>query len=126
MRDDMRARTWILAAVLALSSRRAAFAQAADPHALAGEQFKQGIEARDGRDYRRALDLFRQSHRVEPGRGTLLNIALCEKELGLFASALKHFQEVLGQLPAGDDRLPVVKEGLDAVRPQVPFLKIQL
>lgn len=121
----MRPWTWILAAALALPIPRAALAQPLDIRAQAEERFKQGIEARDKKDYQSALKLFRASHGLEPGRGKLFNIAMCEEQLGLFGSAFKHFQEVQGQLPAGDDRVPVVKQHLDAVRPQVPYLKIQ-
>jgi hypothetical protein len=101
-------------------------ADVADVHARAEEQFKQGIDARDKGDHRRALELFRSSHALEPGRGKVLNIALCEEQLGLFASAFKHFLEVKGQLEARDDRVPVVLQHLDAVSPKVPHLKLQL
>jgi hypothetical protein len=115
----------LLVAVL-FSISAPALAQPADSHAIAEEQFRQGREAMSRRDYKQALRFFRTSQGAEPGRGKLLNIALCEEHLGLSGSAWKHFQEVQAQLPTGDERAPIVKQHLDAVRPQVPYLKIQL
>jgi hypothetical protein len=78
------------------------------------------------KDYKRALDLLRTSQGLEPGRGKLLNIALCEEQLGQLASAWKHFQEVAAQLPPGDDRAPIVKQHLDAIGPKVAYVRITL
>jgi hypothetical protein len=120
----MRLHPLLVALVVSISAP--ALAQAADAHAVAEEQFKQGRDAMSRGDYKQALELFRTSQASEPGRGKLLNIALCEEQLGLFGSALKHFQEVQGQLAAGDDRAAIVSQHLDAVRSRVPYLKIQL
>ncbi len=123
----MRYRTCFLAITLSLCApTESALAQPDDIHAQAEDRFRLGREALNRGDHWLALRLFRTSHGLEPGRGKLLNIAICEERLGLFASAFKHLQEVLPQFPAEDDRAPVVKQQLDAVSPKVPYLKIQL
>jgi len=122
----MRYRTGLLAIVLSLSAPSAALAQPADVPAQAEEAFRLGREALARGDHKLALGHFQTSYGLEPGRGALLNIAVCEEQLGLFASAFKHFQELQGQLPTGDDRAPIVKQHLDAVGPQVPWLRILL
>src|SRR4051812_40776592 len=120
----MRPRTWLLAAVLSIAAPAVARAQPAEVHAAAEEQFRQGREAIKKGDYRLALKLLRASHTAEAGRGKLFNIAFCEEQLGLVASALKHFQEVLPQFPAGDERIEIVKLRLGQIEPRVPHLHL--
>jgi hypothetical protein len=115
-------RWFVLAAMLAAPAP--ALCQPAR-HAQAQEQFKQGREAQVRGDYRRALELFQASQAIEPGRGKLVNIAICEKELKLLGSALRHFEQVLPELH-GDDRLPIVEKHLAEIRPRVPMLRIDL
>lgn len=125
----MRTWTWILAAAVALPIPGAAFAQPTDVHTQAEERAKEAIEARDKGDYRRALGLFRTSHGLEPGRGKLLNIALCEEELKMLAAAMEHFQEVLPQLTSkdtNDPRIPVVREHIAKLGPRISYLRINL
>ena len=117
------ARTLVLA--LALAAPAPALAQPAQ-HAQAEEQFQQGREAQKKGDYRRALDLLKASQALEPGRGKLLNMAICEVELKLFAGALRHLEEVRTLLQAGDERLPIVQKRLAELRPRVPMLRIEV
>src|SRR5215813_12390574 len=99
----MRPWTWPLALCLALSLPGAVRAQPASGHAVADQQFQQGLEARDRGDFARALELFRASQALEPGRGKLLNIAMCEEEQNLLVAAMKHFQELAPQLEERDE-----------------------
>lgn len=96
----------------------------ADMSAQADEQFRRGREAQNRGDCQKALEYFRESHALKPGRGTLLNMGLCEKKLGQLAKALQHLEEVLPQLPAGDDRRGIVRENLADIKPRVPWLRI--
>src|SRR5690348_2865501 len=122
----MRRRTCLLAVILLLGAPGRALAQPSDAHAQAEDYFRQGREALARGDHRTALRLFQVSHGLEPGRGKLINVAVCEERLGLYASALKHFQEARVNLPSGDDREQLLKQHLDAVGPRVPYLRIQL
>ncbi len=116
-----------LAAALALALAVPAPALAdGDAHAQAEEQFRQAREAQNKGDFRRALDLLRASQAAEPGRGKLVNMAICEEKLGLVGSALRHLEEVLPQLQAGDERLPIVRKSLAQIRPRVPVLRLEL
>jgi hypothetical protein len=121
----MRLRPWLVAALLSFATPGLVFAQAPDVRATADDLFKQGREAMSRKDFKHALRLLRESHAADPGRGKLLNIALCEEELGLVASALHDFEEVLPQLE-GDQRAAMVKEHVDKVGPRVPRIRILL
>lgn len=90
------------------------------------EEFRLGREAMNRRDYKQALALLRDSQAKEPGKGKLLNIALCEEQLGLFGSALRHFQDLIPQFPPGDERAFIAKQHAAAVEPRAPRLTITL
>jgi hypothetical protein len=122
----MRTRIWLLTVALSIGAPAAAFAQVVDAHAAADEEFRQGREAMKQGDYRRALKFLRTSHALEPGRGKLVNIAVCEEKVGLLASAERHYQEVLPQLTSGDERWTAAKEGLERVGPKVPHLRLEI
>ena len=120
----MRALPLLFAAAVVTSSVPA-LAQKA-PHAAAEEEFKQARDAMSQGDYHRALELLRTSQATEPGRGKLLNIALCEEQLGLFKSALQHFGQVQKELATSDDRAAIVKQHIADVTPKVPVVKVVL
>lgn len=96
----------------------------ADVSAQADDHFRRGRAAQNRGDCQKALEHFRESHALKPGRGTLLNMGLCEKKLGQLAKALQHLEEVLPQLPTGDDRRAIVRENLAELKPRVPWLRI--
>src|SRR6185369_13126725 len=104
-----------LVLALALAAPAPALAQP-DKHTQAEEQFHKAREAQTKGDYKKALELLRASQALEPGRGKLVNIAICEMELGLLGASVRHFEEVLPQLPAGDERLPIVQKQLAQLR----------
>jgi hypothetical protein len=116
----MRRCSLLLAAAIALAAPRAALAQTAD------EQFKQGREAMNKGDFKRALDLLKASQAAAPGKGKLLNVALCEEELGLFASAKKHLSELAPQFPDSDERAGIVRQHLASVEAKGPHLRVAL
>lgn len=98
----------------------------ADISAQADEQFRRGREEQNRGNCQEALEYFRASHALKPQRGTLLNMGLCEKQLGQLAKALQHLEEVLPQLPQGDDRRDIVRENLTELKARVPWLRIVL
>ncbi len=117
-------RTSILLSFLALSlaSSAAALGQAVD----ADELFRQGREAMETGDHARALALLRASHAVAPGRGKLLNIALCEEKVGHLVAAAQMLREVREKLPEGDDRLPIVEAHLASLSKRIPRLVLEI
>lgn len=130
----MRFHAWLSLLTLALCVSETALAQQApdataeqvDIHAQAQEQFRLGREAQNNGNFRLALRLLRVSYGLEHGRGTLLNIAICEKELGQLATAMQHFQEVLPLLSSTDERLAIVQENMSDLEPRLPHLRVVL
>ncbi len=98
----------------------------ADMNARADEQFRKGRDEQDRGNCQKALEHFRESHALKPGRGTLLNMGLCEKKLGQLAKAMQHFDELLPQLTAGDERRQIVRDNLAELKPKVPYLRVVL
>lgn len=122
----MRYRTWILAGALALGASRSASAQTAEVLPLAAEQFRDGRAALARNDYTLALGLFRASQELEPGRGKLLNIALCEEKLGFVTAATQHFQQLMPLLPSDDERVALVQQHLADLAPRATHLRLDL
>jgi hypothetical protein len=117
----------LMVAALVLSAREA---RATDPGAdddvgKAEALFREGREAMKSGDYVAACPRFAESQRIAPALGTLLNLALCDEQLGRTASASLEFEQFLGSAPADDDRRPIVAEHLSTLRPRVPRLVLQ-
>jgi tetratricopeptide (TPR) repeat protein len=116
---------WLLALALSLASVPAlAAAPPTTAQAEAEAQFRKGRAAMDKGDYAAALELLKWSHAAEPGRGKLLNIAICEAKLGMVATALSHFRELAPQFPADDDRTPIIAEYIQKLKARLPTLTI--
>jgi hypothetical protein len=121
----MRARTcWVLALALGLGSPLPAFAQA--PERTPSDLFHLGREAFDKGDYTRALELFRESNKREPGLGKLANVARTEARLGLVGSALRHFREAVDKLPETDSLRVAIVQEIAELGPKVPYLRVSL
>jgi hypothetical protein len=117
---------WILlAASMAVSSAAPAAAQPRDP-AAAEALFRQGRDAMKRQDYATACPKFAESQRFDPAAGTLLNLAQCEQKLGKLASAWQHYQEAADQLPAGDPRVTIARQGVAELDKKVPRLVVRL
>lgn len=102
-----------------------AFGVERDP-AAAEVLFDQGRAAMDKKDFELACAKFAESQRLDPAAGTLMNLATCEEQRGLFASAWQHWQEALDQLAPGDDRTDFARSRVTALEPRVPYLTIQV
>ncbi|MEP7123187.1 MAG: hypothetical protein ABJE95_19825 [Byssovorax sp.] len=122
----MRYLPWLLVLTLSLGASSSALAQASDAHAAAEEQFRQGRDALARSDYPAALQFFRKSNAMEPGRGKLLNLAICEEQLGQLTEATTHFQEVLPQLTPDDERLTIAQKHLAALAPRLAHVRVDL
>jgi hypothetical protein len=135
----MRMRDGLLAMALWACAPAAALAQQGPSNKQADEQFDKARAEMDQAEraqaadparatelYRQALGLLRSSHGLEPGRGKLLNIAVCEEHLGMLGSAYNDYREVAVQLPKGDPRGTLVAGALAKLAPRVPYLRIDL
>lgn len=99
---------------------------AADKAQRARVEFDAGREALKLSDLQGALAHFRASLALQTAPGTLLNLANVEEKLGLFASAVFHYQEALSVLPAKDERVPVARERITSIEPRIPTFRVQL
>jgi hypothetical protein len=120
-------RRWygLVALLVASSAPGTASAQARD--AVAAEAlFRDGREAWKRGDFAQACPKLRESQRLDPAPGTLLNVAQCDEKQNLLASAWQHYTEVLDQLKPGDPRYTVAQQGASNLALRVPKLKVSL
>ncbi len=103
-------------AVLASSSARAA----APPDVAAAEAlFREARAAARTGDHATACPKFRESYRLDPAVGTLLNLADCEEHDGHLVDSLRRFEEAFGRLSPTDDRVPYVRSRINALTGRV-------
>lgn len=92
----------------------------------AEELFRQGRRRAEEHDCAAARECFRTSLALKEAVGTLLNLAICEEELGNDVTAREAYQKVLRALPADDPRLPIAQARFEAIDARVPRLTLRL
>jgi hypothetical protein len=112
----------IVGAVLCASA--GAGAQSRDP-AAAEALFREGRAAVVKSDWETACPKFRESQRLDPAAGTLLNLADCEERRGKLATAWQLFRQLGEGLAPGDDRLPVARQRAAALERRLPHLTVR-
>ena len=95
---------------------------------LAQVLFDQARELMAAGKYADACRKFDESQRLDPGGGTLLNLALCHEKEGRLASAWGELREALdaARRDRRAEREKLASEHLAAVEPRLPFLKVQV
>jgi hypothetical protein len=94
--------------------------------AAAQALFDQGRRLLDDGKYTEACAKFEASQRLDPGTGTLLNLAACNERVGKLATAWTQFNEALS-LAIRDgrrDRMSFAREHIASIEPQLPRLTI--
>src|SRR5262249_26584812 len=76
-----------------------------DP-AAAEALFREGRAAAQKGDWETACPKLRESQRLDPAAGTLLNLADCEEHRGKVATAWQLYRQVVESLPETDERVP--------------------
>lgn len=111
--------------VFTFSTAVAAQEQGHDP-TLAQSLFDRARELMDAGDFARACPLFVESQRLDPGGGTLLNIALCHERAGKIATAWAEYGEALSVATRDgrDDRRDQARERMEALRPRLPKIRV--
>jgi hypothetical protein len=106
----------------------ARMASAEPDRAAAEELFLRGKAAMASQDYTKASRFFEDSYKLDAGMGTLLNLALCHKEIGRVASAWSEFKQLEGlalrSSPPQLDRVKIAKEQSEALYPRLSRIKI--
>jgi len=113
--------------IAALVMVRAAPAHA-DDTPIAESLFQQGLGAMERGDYGRACGLLAESQRLDPGGGTLLNLALCHERAGNIATAWARYHDALGiaRRDAREDRITFAAEHIKLLEPRLPRLAISM
>jgi hypothetical protein len=80
----------------------------------------------DAKDYERACEKFAESQRLDPGGGTLLNLALCHELSGKTASAWAEFDQALriARADGRADREEFAKTHLSELAPRLSRLRV--
>lgn len=108
------------------SARGAAADGAGADQAMAQALFDEGRRLMDASDYARACPKFAESQRLDPGGGTILNLALCHEAEGKTASAWAEFNEALSQAirDGRAEREARARESIARLAPRVSRLTV--
>jgi len=114
------------ALVVALLPLRAAAQPSESDKSLAQSLFEQGKSLMDAGGYEQACPKLEESQRLDPGGGTLLNLALCHEKQGRIATAWSEFKEALSAAKhdARQDRIDASTEHIAAIEPKLPSLTL--
>lgn len=119
----------LLAGVLAasLTMTRASFAQ---PSAAAVAQvlFEEGVALMEEHRLSEACPKLAESQRIDPGGGTLLNLAACWEGLGRFASAYATYNEAasVAVKDGRPEREELARRELTELRPKMSYVRVSI
>jgi tetratricopeptide (TPR) repeat protein len=96
--------------------------------ALATALFKEGRSLMDAGNYPEACRKFEESQRLDPGGGTLLNVALCHEKEGKTASAWAEFTQALSLARRDNraDRAELARQHVAALEPALARLTVRV
>ncbi|MET0591534.1 MAG: hypothetical protein ABW133_02470 [Polyangiaceae bacterium] len=95
---------------------------------LATQLFKEGRTLVDQGKYAEGCRKLEESQRLDPGGGTLLNVALCHEKEGRTASAWAEFVEALGIARKDDrpQRIEIAQQHIQSLEPTLSRLVVQV
>ena len=117
---------FVSAASAATSGARVARANGAQEQQLAQALFDEARRLMDKKRYGEACPKLAESQRLDPGGGTLLNLAICHEKEGKLATARNDYDEALAVAvkDGRKDRQLIARERLVAVDKSVPRLSV--
>ncbi len=97
-----------------------------EDRAAATELFKQGRALMDQKQYDAACAKLAESQRLDPGGGTILNLAQCHELQGRTATAWSEYAEALGvaRRDGRPDRIQFATDHIATLEPKLPRLTI--
>jgi hypothetical protein len=118
----------LVTAVCATALAVPAYAQTGGDKATAEQLFSQGRRLMSEERFDVACPMLAESHRIDPGGGTLLNLALCHESQGKLATAWGEFREALALARADrrDDRIRFAEEHVAALEPRLSYLELDV
>lgn len=122
---------WVAAATLgplAFTSVPARAQSTPEEMVLAESLFREGRRLFDEGSYKEACPKLAESQRLDPGGGTLLNLARCHAAEGRLATAWAEYQEarVWARRDGRTDRRAVAEAGLRSIEPRLTWLTIAI
>lgn len=119
-----RLRTAFAAAIVCLGGANVARADTATDRQLAQSLFDSARAAMQKGDFKKACPLFQESQKLDPGGGTLLNLAVCHENEGCLHTAMVEFNDALSQAikESRKDREKTAREHIAALTPRLPKL----
>jgi hypothetical protein len=117
----------LIAAVFACSWTASARAQSSNA-ALAESLFREGKRLSIEHKFAEACPKFAESYKLDPGLGTLLNLATCHESEGKPASAWAEFSEAMARAKREGDaeRAQLAEEHIHALEPKLAHVTINL
>ena len=128
----LRPRHTLGVAAIAVSAQLLATAAHADPsptdRAAATALFNEARRLMEQKNYAEACAKFEGSQRLDPGGGTLLNMATCHEKLGKIATAWEEFNEGLSVAIKDNrpERQSLARERIAQLEPRLPRLTIKV
>jgi hypothetical protein len=117
----------LIAVTLGIAPRLAVAAPLTDEQ-VAQSLFETGRALMDRGDYAKACPMLAESQRLDPGLGTLLNVALCHEGEGKLATAYFEFNQAASQAvkDGRKDREDIARQHLATLSPKLPRLVVHV